>query len=159
MSWFCPAFWWRDSNLKGATVAKCTVCSSILSIASGGKTLITDHLQIKKHKNALLAKSQLECMTKYFRKLAPSKAEYNLDIYAGTYAYHTLPPYNHSFHSMDWTSLQRKYSCARTKCESIVGNVCAPWVLEELKINSNVWTLLLYLAILLITSMWSSFQF
>jgi hypothetical protein len=56
------------------SVVKCTVCSSIVSIASGGTTSIRDHLQTKKHRNALLLKSQSGCTANYFRKLEPSKA-------------------------------------------------------------------------------------
>jgi hypothetical protein len=76
-------------------------------------------------------------MTNCFPKLEPSKAEHDSAVYEGTYAYHTVL-HNHSFRSMDFTSLQKKFadnkfSCARTKWESIVTNVYAPWALEELK--------------------------
>jgi hypothetical protein len=82
----------------------------------------------------LLAKSQSGCMTNYFCKLEPSKAEYDLAVYESTYDYHTVL-YNHTFCSMDCTSLQKKFadkkfSCARTRCETIVTNVHAPWALE-----------------------------
>jgi hypothetical protein len=77
-------------------------------------------------------------MANYFRKLEPSKTEYHLTVYKSTYAYHTLH-HNHSFRSIDCTtSLQKKFadkkfSCARTKCESTVTNVYGPWALEKLK--------------------------
>jgi hypothetical protein len=77
-------------------------------------------------------------MANYFRKLEPSKAEYDLAVYGGTYAYYTLL-HNHSFRTVDCTtSLQKKFpdkkfSCARTRCESIVTSVYAPWAVEELK--------------------------
>jgi hypothetical protein len=47
----------QQVNLEDTAVVKCTLRSSIFSIASGGTALITDHLQAKKHNNALLAKS------------------------------------------------------------------------------------------------------
>jgi hypothetical protein len=72
-------------NLEDTIVVKCTVCSSIL-----WRTSITDHIQAKKNKNALLAKSQSGCMTNYFRKLEPSKGDYDLTLYEGTYAYHSV---------------------------------------------------------------------
>jgi hypothetical protein len=84
-------------------VVKYTVCSSMSSIASGGRTSITDHLQAKKQKNPLLAKPHLGCMINYFRKLEPSNAEYDLADYEGTYAYNTVL-YNNSFRSMDCTT-------------------------------------------------------
>jgi hypothetical protein len=72
-------------------------------------TSITEHLQAKMHKNALLAKSQLGYMANYFRKLEPSKVEYDMAVYEGTYAYHTAPHnHTHSFCNMDCTSLQKK---------------------------------------------------
>jgi ribosomal protein S27E len=49
----------QTANLKDTTVVNCNVCSSVFLIASGGRTSITDHLQAKKCKNSLLAKSQL----------------------------------------------------------------------------------------------------
>jgi hypothetical protein len=48
--------------LENITAVKCTVCSSISSIASGGKTSITDHLQSKNQKDSLLAKFQAGCV-------------------------------------------------------------------------------------------------
>jgi hypothetical protein len=75
-----------------------------------------------------------------FRKLEPSKAEYGLAVYEGTYAYHSVV-HNHSFRSMDCTTTlqkkfaDKKYSCARKRRESIVTNVYAPWTPEELKNN------------------------
>ena len=46
------------------TVLQCSVCSSTFSIASGERTAITEHLQAKKHKNAVVAKSvrKFECL-------------------------------------------------------------------------------------------------
>jgi hypothetical protein len=125
-------------NLEYTTALKCTVSTSIFSITSGGRNSISDHLQAKKRKNALPAKSQSGCMTNYFRKLELSKTEYDLAVYEGTYVCHTVL-HNHSFRSMDCTTTlqmkfaDKKFSCARTKCESIVTNVYAPWALEELK--------------------------
>jgi hypothetical protein len=106
------------------------------SLVSGGMTSVTSHLQAKQHKNALLAKFQAGCMANYsyFRELEPSKAEHDLAVYA----YHTVF-HNYNFRSMDCTtSLQKKladnkFSYARTKFESIITNVYAPWSLEELK--------------------------
>ena len=75
------------------TVLQCSVCSSTFSIASGGKTAITEHLQAQKHKNAMVAKSLSGSLTNYFRKLDPSKDEYDLAVHEGTYVYHTIWPF------------------------------------------------------------------
>jgi hypothetical protein len=68
----------------------------------------------------------------------------------GMFAFHTIM-HNHSFRSMDCTSSlikkihDKKFSCARTKCELIISNVIAPFameqVLEELK-NTKFATLM-----------------
>jgi hypothetical protein len=101
--------------------------------------------------------NQSRCTTNCFRKLEPSKAEYDSAVNEGAYAYHSVL-HNHSFLSMDSTkSLQKKFadkkfSCARSKYKSIVTNVYVPSALEELKNDPNVGTLLRCLAILLIIS-------
>jgi hypothetical protein len=41
-------------NLEDISVVKCTVRSSMFSIASGGRNSVTDHLEAEKHRNALL---------------------------------------------------------------------------------------------------------
>jgi hypothetical protein len=66
-------------------------------------------------------------MTDYFRKLEQSEAINNFTVYEGTYAYHTVL----HFHTMDRTSLQKKFadkkhSCTRTMHESIATNIYAP---------------------------------
>jgi hypothetical protein len=48
-------------------------------------------------------------MINYIRKLEPSKAEYDLAVYEGTYAYHAVLR-NRSFRSLDCTSLQKKFA-------------------------------------------------
>jgi hypothetical protein len=60
----------------------------------------------------------------------------------GLFAFHAIK-HNHSFRSMDCTSSvirrlhEEKFSCGRTKCESIVVNVVTPFatqqILEELE--------------------------
>jgi hypothetical protein len=43
-------------NLEDNTVVKCIVYISNFTMANGGRTSVTDHLQAKKHWNALPAK-------------------------------------------------------------------------------------------------------
>jgi hypothetical protein len=96
-------------------------------------------------------------MTNCFHKLEPSKAKYDLAVYEGTHSYHTVL-HNHSFRTVHCiTTLQTKFadkklSCARTKCESIVTNVYAPWALEELKNGLKCVNFVRRLTILLIIS-------
>jgi hypothetical protein len=77
-------------------------------------------------------------MTNCFRKLEPSKAEYDLAVYEGIYAYHAVF-HNYNFRSTDCTTTLQKKSAdkkrfrAGTKYESVVTDVYAPWALEERK--------------------------
>jgi hypothetical protein len=116
------------------TVVKHIVCSSIFAIANGGRTSTRDHHQTKNQKTVMFAKSQWGCMTNCLRKLEPSKAEYDLAVYKGLQSLSF-----HSFRSTDFTttlqrkSADKKFSCARTKLESVFTNVYVPWAPEELK--------------------------
>jgi hypothetical protein len=64
---------------------------------------MTDHLQTKKKKNAMLANPRSGFMTDYFHKLGTVRAEYDLTIYECTHAYHTVL-HKHSFCSIDYTT-------------------------------------------------------
>jgi len=53
------------------------------------------------------------------------------------FAFHTIV-HNHSFRSMDCTTIlikklhDKKFSCARTKCESIILNILAPFAMDQI---------------------------
>lgn len=122
---------------KGSSVF-CTICNSVFSISSGGRTSIKDHEATSKHKASLTARAGSTSVTSFFRKVEPSQSEFDLALQEGVFSYHTIA-HNHSFRSMDCTSgLNRKFfnpkfCCARTKCDAIVTNVLAPWSTDELK--------------------------
>ncbi|XP_071038982.1 uncharacterized protein [Parasteatoda tepidariorum] len=114
------------------------MCRATFSVGSGGRTAIADHILTIKHKEALAAKTKTKSVKQFFRKLEPSKEEFDLATYEGTLAFHTIR-HNQSFRSMDCTSnlqkkfVDKKFSCARTKCEAIAVNVFSPWAFLELK--------------------------
>lgn len=119
------------------TTVLCSICQSVFSILSGGRTSRKEHEGTTKHKAALTARASSSSVTDFFHKVEPTQNEYDLALQEGIYAYHTVR-HNHSFRSMDCTSnLNKKFSnpkfaCARTKCEAIVTNVFAPWANDEL---------------------------
>ena len=90
------------SDTDNSTVF-CNVCSSTISVAHGGRSDITDHIDTKKHKVGLNARASSSTLTKYFTAKEPGKDEYSLAAAEGTYAYHTIR-HNQSFRSMDCTS-------------------------------------------------------
>lgn len=124
------------------TMVHCTICNSLFSVASGGRTAVVEHQQTKKIVS-LTARAVVPSVTTFFKKVEPSQQEYE-----GVFAYHTMH-HNHSYRSMDCTALltrklyESKFTSARTKCEVIVSNVFAPWAislvtqdLEPLVINT-----------------------
>lgn len=103
----------------------------MFSITHGGRSGIKEHVDKRKHKDALSAANLSKKLTIFFTKTLPGLPELKLAAEEGTFAYHTVS-HNQSFRSMDCTSSlvrklfeRPKYSCARTKCEEIVVNVLA----------------------------------
>lgn len=131
----------RESEINDKV--ECTICKSTFSIKHGGRSDIKDHMEKKKHKDALSAASSSKKLSTLFTKKMAGLPELKLAAEEGTFTYLTVV-HNHSFRSMDCTSSlvrklfeRPKYNCARTKCEAIVVNVLAPYTLsvitEELK--------------------------
>lgn len=98
---------------------------------------ISRHLTRKKHKDALTAASSSRSVTSYFQS-SRSPDDLNVAACEGVWAYHTIKE-SHSFRSNDCASKifrecfnMLKFTCSRTKCETIVTNVFAPFALTEL---------------------------
>ncbi|XP_060835436.1 uncharacterized protein LOC132929545 [Rhopalosiphum padi] len=119
----------------------CTICKSVFSIEHGGRSDITQHVtKVKKHLLALSAASKHEKVTSFFLKNDPSGStdeSRRTAAQEGIFAFHTVI-HNHSFRSMDCTSsllkqmYNKKFTCARTKAESIVLNVLAPFAMQQI---------------------------
>lgn len=118
----------------------CTVCKAVFSIEHGGRSDIKQHMEKKKHTTALSSASKSDKVTSYFIKQGPAGlTSEGLKIAAeeGMFAFHTIV-HNHSFRSMDCTTTlikklhEKKFSCARTKCESIILNVLAPFAMDQI---------------------------
>jgi hypothetical protein len=94
---------------------------------------------MKKRKHAISAetKSCSKKVTSYFTKEIITDECKHIATEEGLFAFHTTK-YSHSFRSMDCTSSvirrlhEEKFSCSRTKCESIVVNVLAPFAMEQI---------------------------
>lgn len=125
--------------LKKAKV-RCNVCNSEFSIAHSGKTDILAHVNTTKHKKALDAASSTPSVTNFFKQGEMSKSDLQNAACEGVWAYHVISS-NYSFRSSDCASkiirlcfgVMPQFHCARTKCEAIVTNVFAPYVLQELQ--------------------------
>lgn len=122
---------------KSDSDVRCTKCSAVFSIANGGRSEISRHVQTNKHRLAdNFAVSTLSLKT-FFRGANLGSTEEKLAAAEGCFAFHTVQ-HNQTFRSMDCTSklvqkcFDPKYSCAKTKCEAIVTNVISPFAMSEL---------------------------
>ncbi|XP_036319019.1 uncharacterized protein LOC118733633 [Rhagoletis pomonella] len=126
------------TKTNNTSEVKCLKCQAIFSIANGGKLDIQQHLATNKHKKANIALSSSKTISNFFHKEVIDSNEKKVCINEGTWAFHTVK-HNHSFRSNDCTSklikhcFDDKYSCARTKCESIICNVLAPNSIQQTK--------------------------
>lgn len=117
---------------------RCNTCNSEFNISHGGKSDIESHLKSVRHQKSLIAASS-SSVKKYFKNDKLSKSDLEIAACEGVWAYHVIRS-NHSFRSTDCASkiirscfAMAKFTCGRTKCESIVTGVFAPYVLRELQ--------------------------
>jgi hypothetical protein len=82
-------------------------------------------------------KVAVEKVTSYFTKETVTDECRHIAAEEGMFAFHTVKR-SHSFRSMDCTSSvirrlhEEKFSCGRTKCESTVENVLAPFAMQQI---------------------------
>lgn len=124
---------------KSDSDVRCDVCNTEFNISHGGKSDIESHLKSGRHKNALNAASTSQPVKNFFKGATLSKSDLQIAACEGVWAYHVINS-NHSFRSADCASKiirscfqMVKFSCARTKCESIATGVFAPYVFQELQ--------------------------
>lgn len=124
---------------KSDSDVHCNVCNTDFNISHGGKSDIESHLKSDKHKTAVGAAASSQQLTRYFKSFSMTKHDLQIAACEGVWAYHVINS-NHSFRSADCASKiirncfgLEKFTCARTKCESIATGVFAPFVVDELK--------------------------
>lgn len=120
----------------------CTICNGEFTIAVGGRSAITKHVASIKHKTYLNVAASSSKLTTFFKNYFFGTDEKKLAIMEGTFAFHTIV-HNQSFRSMDCTNKlikkfhNPKFSCARTKCESIITGVFKEYCEKLLEENLN----------------------
>ena len=126
------------NNDNNGTLVKCVVCNISFNISIGGRASITKHNESAKHKKLLEAASSSQSVSLFFTKQGFCEDEKKTALAEGIFAFHTLI-HNHSFRSMDCTSkllqnlYDKKFRCARTKCEAIIRSTFLNFVQEDLK--------------------------
>jgi hypothetical protein len=114
----------------------CSICKSQFSVQHGGLSDILQHIKKRKLTIAAETKSFIKKVTSYFTKRTITD-ECNHIAAEGLVPFHTMK-HNHSFRTMDCTSSvirrlhEEKFSCGRTKCESVVSNVLAPFAMQQI---------------------------
>ena len=130
-------------------MAKCHVCPATFSVKSDGVTALRKHMSSDKHKTSSAIIKQSATLSKYFtRKNTPDEDRTTASEVA--FAFHSVI-HHHSYVSNECSlklgakvfsdsKISAKIHCGRTKCESIVENVLAPYakqvVLDDLKDKS-----------------------
>lgn len=124
---------------KSDSDVRCTICNVEFDISHSGKGNITSHMNSDRHKKALSAAASSQPLSKFFKSSTMTKEDIDIAAREGVWCYHIVNS-NHSFRSSDCSSQiirscfgMPKFSCARTKCVSIVTNVFAPYVVDQLK--------------------------
>lgn len=129
---------------KNDSDVRCNICNAEFNISHGGRSDIVIHTNSVKHKKALAAVSSHRPVANFFKKTALKQSELHTAACEGVWAYHVINS-NYSFRSSDCASkiirecfaIMPKFTCARTKCESIVTDVFAPYIREELEKHLN----------------------
>jgi hypothetical protein len=125
----------KDAQQVGKVL--CSICKSQLSTEHGDHSDILQHIKKRKHAIAAENKSCSNKVMSYFTKETITNDCKHTAGEEGLFAFHTTK-HNHSFPSMDCTSSvirrlhEEKFSCRRTKCESTVVNVLAPFAMQQL---------------------------
>jgi hypothetical protein len=129
-------------STKISSEVQCFKCKGTFSIANSGKTDIENHIGTGKHKRAIAAEIGSSSMTSYFKKKSFQSDEKKLAAIEGAWAYHTVV-HNQTFRSMDCTCklikhcFEPRFTCARTKCESIIDQVFVPYIQNILDAELN----------------------
>lgn len=122
---------------------QCSVCRSVFSIEHGGRGDIKQHLKMQKHKLAAAAISSSQDVTSFFTRNERgqlSNESKRIASQEALFAFHAAK-HNLSLRSMDCTStivrnlFEKKFTCGRTKCKSILVNVLAPFAMREIAIE------------------------
>jgi hypothetical protein len=105
--------------------AFCSLCQTSFTVASGGKTSVSEHLATKRHKSAVVTQSNNTKVSTFFKSIVPDKNDMAVALQEGTFAFHTVQ--NHqSFRSMDCSSgLIKKFFEPKFKVTAYSDQVCS----------------------------------
>jgi hypothetical protein len=80
--------------------AFCSLFQTSFTVASGGRTSVSEHVETKRHKNAVVTQSSNTKVSTFFMSIIPDKNDMAIALQEGTFAFHTVQ-HHQSFKSMD----------------------------------------------------------
>jgi hypothetical protein len=84
--------------------AFCSLCQTSFTVASGGRTSVSEHVATKKHNSAVDTQSSNTKVSKFFKSIVPDKNDMAIALQEGTFAHNTTMQHHQSFKSMDCSS-------------------------------------------------------
>ena len=125
-----------DRLRKDGTKVVCQQCNTHFSVSHGGRSNINQHLQSQKHKEAEKAMASAGNIRSYFITHSDDTESCKIAGIKAVIAYHGVR-HGQSFRANDClsklikTTVEPKFSLARTKLQAIICNVLAPHVMTE----------------------------
>jgi hypothetical protein len=132
--------------------AFCSLCQTSFTVASGGRTSVSEHVATKRCRRAVVTQSRNTKVSTFFKSIVPDKNDMAIALQVGTFAFHTVQ-HHQSFKSMDCPFglikkfFEPKFTCSRTEVEAVIKHVISPWayeeVTEEIKTKTSFVTVLI----------------
>jgi hypothetical protein len=82
--------------------AFCSLCQTSFTVASGGRTSVSEHAT-RRHKSTVVTQSSNTEVSTFFKSIVPDKNYVAIALRKGTFAFHTVQ-HHQSFKSMDCSS-------------------------------------------------------
>jgi hypothetical protein len=80
-----------------------SLCQTSFTVASGGRTSVSEHVATKKHKSDVVIQSSITKASTFFKSIVPDKNDMTIALQEGTFAFHTVQ-HHQSFKSMGCSS-------------------------------------------------------
>jgi hypothetical protein len=69
--------------------AFCSLCQTSFTVASGGRTSVSEPVATKRHKSAVVTQNSNTKVSIFFKSIVPDKNDMTIVLQEGTFAFHT----------------------------------------------------------------------
>jgi hypothetical protein len=80
-----------------------SLCQTSFTVASGGRTSVSEHVATKRHNSAVVTQSSNTKVSTFFRSIVPDKYDMAVALQEGTFVFHTVQ-HHQSLKSMVFSS-------------------------------------------------------